>query len=135
MNRLNDFWNFWQINKMKSTHKVSCLSISVMAGSVKLFQCIQNYYQTMGIMNSYQSQQIFSFNWKNLSFFCAMILMFISTFSFFLFNASTVADYGSSFFGSVSYLNTIVDFITNIWQIPNILLLIAVFEKYIEMSK
>lgn len=114
----------------------SSLSLLVMAGSIRLFQFVQNYCQTMGIIHSVQSQPIhLPFNWRKLYFSISMLLMFIATFDFFLLGADSVGDYSTSFYNAISQLYSIVDFIINCWHNKHILMLIVMFEKHMETSK
>lgn len=105
-----------------------------MASSPKLFQFVQKFYQTMGIFSSQPSQLIW-LNVKKIFFLFFITASFISISSFFLFKASTISEYGSSFSGALSDLYALLDLLITIWQMPNILKLIRMFEIFIEKSK
>lgn len=64
-----------------------------------------------------------------------MALMLISEIAFCRFEATSVADYGKSFYAFVSQFSAFWDFITTIWQISNILKLIEKYEMFILKSK
>lgn len=99
-----------------------------MDGSVKLFRLVQKYYQTMGI---YPSQTI---NWRNVIFLFAIFAQFMAISGFFLLQATSIPEYGSSFMGISSSLYSIVTFLLTLWRIPEILKLIQLCENFIEKS-
>ena len=106
----------------------------IMAGQVKLFQSVQTIYQTIGAISP-KSNQIRSINSNTLFFGLSIMSMFISNCAFLFIKASTITEYGTSFYGFTSILMVFVDFILTIWQMPNISFLIAHFQDFIEKSK
>lgn len=106
----------------------------VYCAKMKLFRSLLQYIEFMGIY-SQQTHQPQTFNAKILFFTSSMALLFISLFAFFLFKATTIIDYGNSFYGFVSELNTLMDYLLIVWRMPIILHLIGNCEKFIEMSK
>lgn len=61
--------------------------------------------------------------------------MFITSFAFFLWEAETVDDYGTSFYGAVSQLCLTHNFLQVVWKMPDILKLLRNFENFIDSSK
>lgn len=106
-----------------------------MAGSIKLFQSVQNSYKTLGIYSP-NSNQIFSFNLKKLFFLLGLIVTFVSRFGYFLFEAKFVEENGfKSFYQSISVLIALGDFLLSIWQMPEILQLIEMYDAFIRKSE
>ena len=107
---------------------ISLLSITTMDSSLKLFQLVQKFYQTMGIYPS------LTLNWKNLIFLLAMILQLIGLFAFFLFESTIISERGMVFFGITTNFYSLSDYSITLWRIPEILKLIELCEKFIEKS-
>lgn len=105
-----------------------------MTSSLKLFQSVQEFYQTMGIYSA-QSNQLLSFNVKKVFFLFSITTTTISIGLFFLFKASTIQEYGSSLGGASADLYSLLDFVISVCQMPNILKLFELFEIFIEKSK
>lgn len=105
-----------------------------MAGKTKLFHSLRQLYQMLGIYSS-ETNQNFLFNWKIVFIASSMILFFIGSFAFFLWEAETVDDYGSSFYTSISQLCTTNYYLILVWRMPAILELFKNFEDFIESSK
>lgn len=101
------------------------------APSIKLFQFVQNSYHTMGIHPMQQSNRSFP---RKLFFSLSMILLPASFFGYFLLDSSNIQEYGQNFYRSISVLNGSIDFFITVFQIPTILQLIEMCEKFIEKS-
>lgn len=113
------------------SERISLLSLAVMDGSVHLFQCVRNYYHTMGLYTP-QSNQTRALNIKTLSFLLSMIVLFLSCFGYFLLKAQNILDYGQSFYGSMTDIYSLLDCMITIWRMPVILKLIGMCEQTIE---
>lgn len=110
----------------------SLLSRLIMAGSIQLFQSVKKYSQTLGI---YPDSQLNLFNFRNLFAIFCFFVNCISALAFFLFKANTILEYGVAFYSVISQLYIFYILFVQMWQMSNILKLIARFEKFIEKSK
>lgn len=124
-------------NKFKSKliNHISLLSPAAMTGAIKLFQYVQNFYQTLGIHPPIQSYQTFSLNRRNLFFLSCSVLTFILSTAYLLFDAQSIQDFGIPFCASVIILSGFFIYIVQIWRNAEIFQLIEHFEKFIEQSK
>lgn len=105
-----------------------------MAPSIKLFQFLKEFYTMVGIVPPQEKNEKLSFNLRNVSIlFCYAQLCF-TVLAFFIFKATTMVEYGSSFFIFMTMFVVKGFFLTVMWQITNILKLIADFDKFIEKS-
>lgn len=104
-----------------------------MAGSIKLFQIVQNSFKILGIHPS-QANEVIAFNSRNLfSLFCfAQFCILIG--GFFILKAETMQEYFSSFFMFSTLFCTGIGFTLLLWRIAEIQELIAKLEKFIEKS-
>lgn len=105
-----------------------------MAGPIKLFQSVQNFYRGMGIYPPKVNQE-FSFLLKRLFFGISSIITFLALIAFLLFEAQTIDEFISAFHGSMTELVQLSGFYLSEWRIPNILRLIENFESFIEKRK
>lgn len=96
---------------------------------LKLFLMVQKFYQTMGL----NSPNLW--NWRNLFFSSSVLLHFFGAIGFFLFKSTSVSEYGLCFFGCISDLYSMSDFGLTQWRKREILKLIKMCEKFIEISK
>lgn len=103
-----------------------------MATTVKLFQFVQNSYHILGIHPLQQSNRFFS---RKLFFTFFYWVYTTSFFGYFLLDSSDIGEYGQNFYRSMTILNATIDFSITIWQIPTILQLIEMCEKFIDKSK
>lgn len=110
----------------------SLLWVLTMAGSIQLFQPLQKYYQTLGI---YPDRQSSLFNYKNLFAILCISLNGISALAFFLCKANTISEYGCAMYSFISQSCILYTLFIQLWQIPNILKLIASFQEFIGQSK
>lgn len=99
-----------------------------MANTIKLFQLTQVYFQ---IIYPPKPNQKYSFNVMSFFILLSMIVIFISTATFFLFEAETVEEYSHTFYISCTEFGFAVCFLVNVWKMPNILQLIEDYEQYI----
>lgn len=107
-----------------------------MTSSVKLFEFIQKFHQTLGIYppqpNQKQSGQI---NLVNKFFIaCCTQLMFTNV-AFLAFEAESMFSYGLAFFVFIAMINGVVIYLTFIFQIENTLKYIENCEGFIAKSK
>lgn len=103
----------------------------IMAGSVKLFAVLRDFYRMMGL----SPPQTNSLNSKNLFFFLSSTTGFFSIVAFFLFKANSVQEYVNSFHTSVTTLLFLLYFTAIARQMTNATQLIQQFEEFIEKSK
>lgn len=75
------------------------------------------------------------FNTTNISILISMVNVIISSFWFFLFDATSADEYSKSFYTSVAMLEMVAFFAVNLFKMQNILQLIRKFEDFIEMRK
>lgn len=101
---------------------------------MKLFQSLQKFYRITGIYPS-SSNRNHSVNWKILLILLSLIQFAVLTGVFFITEANSIDEYGTSFYGSISALLGVVDFLINIWKMANILRLIGKFEEFINKRK
>lgn len=113
----------------------SFLSTLIMSGSIQLFQSVQEYYQTLGILPNSQSNRKFSVTFPKLIPIFFLSMSCISSSAFLLFEAKTTSEYGGAFYAFISELCILYIFFVQVWQMPNTLQLVANFEKFIEKSK
>lgn len=109
-------------------------SLVIMAGSIKLFQSVQNLYKTMGIFSP-NPNQIFSSNPKKLFFLLSLTIILSSHFAYFFYKTTFKVDSGKSFSQSISILIALIDFLLSIWKMPGILQLIKMYDAFIKGSK
>lgn len=102
---------------------------------IKLFRYVQKYYRTVGIHPPSKDHQYPPINGRNPFGLMLLICMIAATFGYFVFKASTIEEYGMSFFSSFYMVNILVLFIVNSLKIRSILNLIQKFEDFIEMSE
>lgn len=105
-----------------------------MAKSVELFKFLQKSYQTIGFYPSQTGQIGCSFNLKNLFILLSILQLFLSSLAFFLFEAHSLFDYGTSFYTSITNLFSLIILAIILWKMTDILMLIEKFEEYIEKS-
>lgn len=105
-----------------------------MAGQPKLFHSLRQLYQTLGSYSP-ENNQIYPFKWKIIFITVSDILMFIALFAFFLWEAKTVDDYGTSFYECMMQLGCMHNFLVVVWRLPVIFKLLKHFEDFIEASK
>lgn len=67
--------------------------------------------------------------------YTTIAIVCMSEIAFCLLEATSVADYGKSFYGFVQLFGNLLDFITTIWQISNIEKLIKKYEMFILKRK
>lgn len=124
-----------QLNSSKIFELISIqLDIVAMANQTKLFHSLRQLYQTLGIYPS-EASQTYRFEWKTIFFVASTGLLFITSFAFFLFEAETVDDYGTSFYTSVSQCTQTSNIFIMIWRMPIIVELLKKFERLTELSK
>lgn len=105
-----------------------------MARPIKLFDFTQKCYQKIGIYPP-QSNRNHNFNPKNLFFVCSMVHIVTLHAAFFLFEAKRLDEYDLSFYYVQLILSAIFYFISNIYQIDNIIKLIDKYEEFVGKSK
>lgn len=102
-----------------------------MVASIKLFQSLRNFYHEMGI-----SRQIFAWNARKLFFLMGLIMAFISRFGYFVFEAKFVEENGfKSFYETFLLLIALSVLLQEVWQLPEILQLINMYDDFIRRSK
>lgn len=106
----------------------------VMAGSIQLFKSVRKYFQLLGIDQS-QPNGTYSLNWRIALALFWYIQHLITVLAFFISEASSVLEYGTSFYGFISMVYCVYYFLILIWQRPRIFQLIENFQQFIEQSK
>lgn len=104
-----------------------------MADHTELFRSLRRMYQILGIYSP-ETNQTHLFSGKIIFFAASIILMFITSITFFLWEAETMDDYGTSFYGSMTQLSSAHNFVIVVWRMPLILKLLKGFEDFIETS-
>lgn len=102
--------------------------------TMKLFQSVRKFYQTIGI-DLPQSNQKCLFNIKNVVPLLCTTHVFISALCAFLFEVKSIPEYGIAFYVSITGFSMTIFFFMIISNMPNIFQLIAGFEGFIEKSK
>lgn len=104
--------------------------------TMKLFQCVQRFYHTMGLLPLQSIDNFTNFKLVRilLSLFSLISLVF-SEMGYFLFEAKTTIEYIQTFIMSFIGLACIVNFLIQLWKIANICQLIEQFDAFIEKSK
>lgn len=113
-------------------------SARMVNNQVKLFESVQKFYQTMGLLGSIPCEmgiQSSKSNSKSLFFLFSMTLLLSSVTAFLLLEVTNMKGFGMSFYGTTTDLNILIDFVITVWQMPTIVNLIKVSEKFIEQSK
>lgn len=107
-----------------------------MAGSIKLFQFVQQYHQIIGIYHPSQSNQKHRpYNFTQAIFLICFTQMIITIAAFLLFEDISMFDYGIAVFILVAMITSTVIYLQFIWLAENTLKFIENCEKFIEKSK
>lgn len=106
-----------------------------MAGSIKIFQFIQNFHGVIGISPAQSFEQQRSINSRNAIFLVSCAQEMFAIVAFLIFEAQTMFDYGFGFFGGMSLLLSIVVYVIFIRQSENTFKFIENCEAFIEKSK
>lgn len=114
--------------------EISLLTPFAMVTSLKLFQSVRQFYLDMGLYPS-QSNGNCVPNARNSFILLSMILFCITSSAFFLFEAKSIAEYGISFYMSLSEMEMTCFFLIIAWKMPKILELIDGMEQFIAKSK
>lgn len=136
------FFKHFTINKWMNRYKygyfskftISSRLFSAMARSIKLFQSLRQFCETLDISYSPQFNQHRSFNWKILCILIFIIIHTVTSIAFFLFEAKSIQEYGDSFYAILSEFLCLASSPTIISKMPDIFMLIENFEKFIEKS-
>lgn len=107
---------------------------TAMAKSIKLFQPLENVYQSLGIQTAQPRL------YDRISVKCYLLLMSLAVISnlsvaYFLFASKSVAERGDAFYIGTSQYSNIFYIITYIGEAPKIRHLIRQFEAFFEKSK
>lgn len=101
---------------------------------MELFHFLQKIYKATGTY-PLKINQSCSLNIRNLFYSISLILFFISTTAFLIFDASTVIELTETYFISLTILAVTANFFVHFWKTVNALDLIAKFEEFIKKSK
>lgn len=104
------------------------------ASPIQLFQSVQRNFQTLGI-HQFRPKETYSLNWRIPWVLFCYIQHFISVFAFFAFEANTVLDYGTSFYGFITMVYTVYYILILIKRTPQIFQLIENFQEFIDQRK
>lgn len=104
------------------------------AQKIKLFQCIRNACETIGICVSEQNRN-FSINAKILFVYLSLLSLFISSMAYIVVIANSALEYSDVVIMVVTSFVSIVTFSVNIWKMQIILNVIEKLEETIRKSK
>lgn len=99
-----------------------------------LFQTIENFYQMMGVIPAIDNRSCL-FNFKILLLFFSFTLHFSSTMGFLLVEAITVQEINNSMFQIVTIFSILSIFLTNIFKINTMTMLIRRFREISHQSE
>lgn len=100
----------------------------------KLFWSLRRFYQLVGLQPK-RNSRVCLMNWRNVFISFIIMAMFLSTTSFFLFEANSIQNMGISWYISITELLIAIIWWTLIHQISNLFRLIEAVDKSIEKSK
>lgn len=101
---------------------------------MKLFQSVQEFYQTMGIYPS-QPNQNRSLNLRNLLILLSMISLIVCAMGYFILRAKTALELAETFYLSSTELACLINFIISFWKIDNIQMFSEKVEEFIQNGK
>lgn len=104
------------------------------ANQTILFHSLRQLYQRLN-MYSPETNRTHPFSWKIVFAVSSILILFITSVAFFLWEAETLDEYGTSFYSSVTQLSTAFYFIVVVWRMPTILNLLKNFDEFIESSE
>lgn len=111
-------------------------SLVAMANSIKLFQFLQKYNRAMGIDSIKESNDICcGINWKKFIFLAAEVQYTVELMAFMFFEAETIFEYGTIFFGIASSIFSIVTHLIYSRQMKNFSEFNENCEHFIEKSE
>lgn len=122
------------ILRQMSVWKIIRSSNLAMANPIKPLRSVQKYFRLVGIDIDPPSETS-SINWRNVSFFFCLIQHFVTVAAFFVFDASTVIEFGTSFFGLNMMFYCIPYFLTLLSQRHRMFELTDNFQQFMERSK
>lgn len=114
-----------------------------MAETLQLFKIVRQLLATVGIhppppplqqLSSSESIRFVPFNWRNLTFMLSSLTMSTSTFAFFLFEAETIQDLGTSFYTTMSELAVALGFFSFVLEMRNAFEIIDKIDAIIRKS-
>lgn len=106
-----------------------------MANSIEIFQFIQTYNQTIGIIPSQLNRFGYSINVKNVLFFIFILPYIVSLTAFLMFKVKAMLDIGISVFILISMVSTIFFYIIPMCQTEDTSMFIENCERFIAGSK
>lgn len=105
-----------------------------MAGAIKLFRNARKFYRKAGILTPSKLHP-HPFNVKTTSSLVSTVLLLLSLFGYFLFEADSINEYGKGFISSVAVMEALAYFVVNLSKIKSILKLNRKFDGFIGMSE
>lgn len=124
--------------RLNSLAKQSSASLGcvIMVHSIKLFRWIRNIHRMTGIYPLSKSKQNFLLNFiKRFIVLVSLMILFVTSTAFALFEARSTAEYATSSSTSIMMFINEVFYLINMMKMKNIIELIRKFEDFIEMSK
>lgn len=106
-----------------------------MASSIRLFSFNRKYYHVIGINTIQANENASKFNWKNWFYTSAMVLLVLSSATFFIFDAKSMFEYGLSFFLATAITFPLYTYSSMVWKADESESFIGNCEKFIEKSK
>lgn len=106
-----------------------------MAGEIKLFSINQKYFHSVGIYQRQTNQKSSLLNLRKWIIMISLILNFLSSAAYLVFEAESTLEYGKSFHATSCFALMICNYLILMWQIENYSSFIENCEQLIAMSK
>lgn len=102
--------------------------------TIKLFLFVQNVIRMLGIYPPLEDGKV-PFNSRNLFVLFCYAQLWIPVALYFVLKANTMQEYGATVFIILTFFYIALDVLILMWQMYNILNLIASFEEFIKKRK
>lgn len=103
--------------------------------SIRLFQRMQQYCQTIGIPMLHTNQNRHSLNTKNFIFAICLAQGAMASAAFLVSDAKSMSEYGATFFSLICVIKATLDYFILNWKLDDVLKFIKTCERFIEKSK
>lgn len=124
-------YQFFTLNWRKAVHEISTTVATTMAGTIKLFHTLQQFYIVFGLDSNPSRKYLIKA--KILFFSFSITQMFVSSAAFFVSNAKPYSlEVGISFHALLTTLSVAVCTVDISWKMNEILMSIANYEEFIE---
>lgn len=115
--------------------RISFYLIIKMARTIKIFRFLQKYSRAIGIDSIESNKFKFGKSLKKFCFFMSEIQFIASLIAFMCYEATSIFEYGTTFFAIASSIFAVVSHFTYSWQIKNFFKFTAKCERFIEKRK